>query len=597
MILGVTFAGASNTSIGSVSVTTDSRVFTLTDDHPEFNNILDMLKQNRLAEAETALDRATAVRAAAAQSKFVIDGNVVVFDGRDLPGVMAEYIIRMHNEGFDLGPLEKFTENLYQNPSFRAIKEAFLFITANKMPITEDGCFIGYRTVTEDYKDIRTRTFDNSVGAVVQEPRNLVDEDPDRTCSNGLHVCSLGYINGAGAGYGGSSNPWIIVKVNPRDVVAVPRDYNNTKLRCCEFTVIGELDKSKIKPEDKKSYREDKAVFQETDAELIAAKKFYELGQKHRKNNDARGSGNALTVASFNSVVEHFEYDAGYAGRPRTVYKDLAKTVTPVAAPAVVGNAAHARKLFNEGRYTDLINFKKEKRVSFGRLGFTVAEEQLIEQNRNVNGAPAKEVFVDSLGYVVQEKLVFDKHGYDQFGYRRSGYNRKGLNRGALGFARSTATQAPDALVLHKAPAVGTVLSDVQQRTIRVVDEHLGVNADLEDDLLDDLGADSLDTVELVMAFEEEFGIDIADDEAEKSSTVIRDIARAIADKLTPVATPTPVAVTPVTVTTVTGKSAKYNEGYADGAAASRFLPTSTGGEYWSGYCDAWAKNSNNSAR
>ena len=592
MILGVTFAGASNTSIGSVSVTTDSRVFTLTDDHPEFNNILDMLKQNRLAEAETALDRATAVRAAAAQSKFVIDGNVVVFDGRDLPGVMAEYIIRMHNEGFDLGPLEKFTENLYQNPSFRAIKEAFLFITANKMPITEDGCFIGYRTVTEDYKDIRTRTFDNSVGAVVQEPRNLVDEDPDRTCSNGLHVCSLGYINGAGAGYGGSSNPWIIVKVNPRDVVAVPRDYNNTKLRCCEFTVIGELDKSKIKPEDKKSYREDKAVFQETDAELIAAKKFYELGQKHRKNNDARGSGSALTSLSFNSNIDHNVYIAGYEGRPRPAATPVAAPA-PTVAPAVGGNAGHARKLFNEGRYTDLINFKKDKRVGFGRLGFTVAEEQLIEQNRNINGTPAKEVIVDSLGYVVQEKLVFDRHGYDQFGFRRSGLNRKGLNRGALGFAKGTATQAPDALTLHKAP-VAQKLTDVQQRVIRLIDEHLGVNADLDDDLLDDLGADSLDTVELVMAIEEEFGIEISDDEADNSSTGVGAIAAAIQARL---ATPAPVVVTPVTVTTVAGKSAKYNQGYADGVAAARFLPTEVGGEYWTGYCDAWAKNPNNTAR
>lgn len=542
MILGVTFAGASNTSIGSVSVTTDSRVFTLTDDHPDFNNILDMLKQNRLDEAEVALDRATAVRAAVAQSKFVIDGNVVVFAGRDLPTVMAEYIIRMHNEGFDLAPLEKFTENLYQNPSFRAINEAFLFITANKMPITEDGCFIGYRTVTEDYKDIRTRTFDNSVGAVVKEARNLVDENPDRTCSNGLHVCSLGYINGAGAGYGGSSNPWIIVKVNPRDVVAVPRDYNNTKLRCCEFTVIGELDKSKIKPEDKKSYREDKAVFQETDAELIAAKKFYELGQKHRKNNDARGSGSALTSASFGSVADHNVYIAGYDGLARPAATPVAAPA-PATAPVVGGNAGHARKLFNEGNFAALMAFKREKRVGFDRLGITAKEaEMVLAQPNRVGGA---------------------------------------------------VTATPVA-----APAARVVLTDVQRRVIDLINDHLCVNADLDDDLIADLGADSLDTVELVMAIEEEFGFEIADEEAEKSSTIVRDIARAVADRLAPPpVTTAPVSITPITVHTVAGKSAKYNQGYADGQAATRFLPTEVGGEYWTGYCDAWGKNPNNTAR
>ena len=57
----------------------------------------------------------------------------------------------------------------------------------------------------------------------------------------------------------------------------------------------------------------------------------------------------------------------------------------------------------------------------------------------------------------------------------------------------------------------------------KIVVEHLGVEADkvTEDaSFIDDLGADSLDIVELVMAFEEEFGVEIPDDAAEKISTV-----------------------------------------------------------------------------
>jgi acyl carrier protein len=59
----------------------------------------------------------------------------------------------------------------------------------------------------------------------------------------------------------------------------------------------------------------------------------------------------------------------------------------------------------------------------------------------------------------------------------------------------------------------------VEQRVKNIVVEHLGVEASdvtLEASFIDDLGADSLDTVELVMAFEEEFGIEIPDEEAEK---------------------------------------------------------------------------------
>ena len=66
-------------------------------------------------------------------------------------------------------------------------------------------------------------------------------------------------------------------------------------------------------------------------------------------------------------------------------------------------------------------------------------------------------------------------------------------------------------------------MSDVADRVKKIVVEHLGVEDTKVTDVasfIDDLGADSLDTVELVMAFEEEFGCEIPDDAAEKIVTV-----------------------------------------------------------------------------
>jgi len=66
-------------------------------------------------------------------------------------------------------------------------------------------------------------------------------------------------------------------------------------------------------------------------------------------------------------------------------------------------------------------------------------------------------------------------------------------------------------------------MSDVLAKVQDIVVEHLGVEADKVVEganFIDDLGADSLDTVELVMAFEEEFGVEIPDDAAEKIATV-----------------------------------------------------------------------------
>ena len=66
-------------------------------------------------------------------------------------------------------------------------------------------------------------------------------------------------------------------------------------------------------------------------------------------------------------------------------------------------------------------------------------------------------------------------------------------------------------------------MASIEERVIDLIVEQLGVSQDqvtTEASFIDDLGADSLDTVELVMAFEEEFGIDIPDEDAEKMSTV-----------------------------------------------------------------------------
>ncbi len=66
-------------------------------------------------------------------------------------------------------------------------------------------------------------------------------------------------------------------------------------------------------------------------------------------------------------------------------------------------------------------------------------------------------------------------------------------------------------------------MSDIEQRVKKIVAEQLGVAEDeikMESSFVDDLGADSLDTVELVMALEDEFEIEIPDEQAEKITTV-----------------------------------------------------------------------------
>lgn len=77
-------------------------------------------------------------------------------------------------------------------------------------------------------------------------------------------------------------------------------------------------------------------------------------------------------------------------------------------------------------------------------------------------------------------------------------------------------------------------MENIEQRVKKIVAEQLGVNeADIkiESSFVDDLGADSLDTVELVMALEEEFECEIPDEEAEKITTVKQAIDYVVANK------------------------------------------------------------------
>jgi hypothetical protein len=163
----------------------------------------------------------------------------------------------------------QFMENLMQNPSKRAVTELYGFLEKNSLPITPDGHFLAYKRVRFDYKDCHTGTMDNSVGKVVEMERNNVDDDKDRTCSTGLHFCSQSYLGH----FGGERI--VIVKINPRDVVSIPSDYNDSKGRACQYEVVDEIDKDKADEAFAKSVQATAApsasVLSDEDLKRIAA--------------------------------------------------------------------------------------------------------------------------------------------------------------------------------------------------------------------------------------------------------------------------------------------------------------------------------------
>lgn len=155
-----------------------------------------------------------------------------------IPDVLVKRLMQCVNDGFDVQPMVNFITNLYMNPSSTAVNELFLFLESTQLPITDDGHFIAYKIVGDNYKDLYSGNFDNSVGQTPSMPRNQVDDNRSNTCSRGLHFCSRGYLPHYGKSKGSRC---IIVKINPADVVSIPNDYNNAKGRCWQYEVVGEV--------------------------------------------------------------------------------------------------------------------------------------------------------------------------------------------------------------------------------------------------------------------------------------------------------------------------------------------------------------------
>jgi len=174
-----------------------------------------------------------------------IKGETMYWKGREFHNAMSTRMIQMLQDGFGVEPLVLFMENLMSNPSYRSVQELYGFLEKNNLPITPDGHFLAYKRVRDDYTDCHTGTMNNSVGKVVEMERNEVDDDQNRTCSSGLHFCSQEYLNSFGG------NRTVIVKVNPRDVVSIPVDYDNSKGRACRYEVIGEVG---VNPSDKEEF-------------------------------------------------------------------------------------------------------------------------------------------------------------------------------------------------------------------------------------------------------------------------------------------------------------------------------------------------------
>ena len=314
----------------SITVVVGGRPYTASKSNASFNELKNRIANQDFDGIEKLFNPIVAI-ASFAKGNLVVSNNQVLYKGQPVHNYVVDKIISFMREGLPHQPLLNFLENLLANPSFRAVKELYGFLEYANLPITEDGCFLAYRKVTNDYKDFYTGKFDNSVGVTVEVPRNEVDEDSNRTCSHGLHFCSQSYLSQ----YHGGDGRVVIVKINPADVVAIPADYNNTKGRCCKYLVFSDCAGYEAGSTFGALYQENPQVaFDDEgdyDSEGSASEDAgYEAGKEDAELGLVRNAQEALDDVQDGTINDEYFID-GYNDGYDDHYAEVAVAAAPVA--------------------------------------------------------------------------------------------------------------------------------------------------------------------------------------------------------------------------------------------------------------------------
>jgi hypothetical protein len=252
-----------------LTVFIDGKLCSFATDHPSHYAIRDAIDAGDEALVRELSDVRGHVKSRTL-GRVEIRDNSIFLDGREVLGRLVNRILEMVARGSAaVDGYVQFLDNLYNNPSKRAVDELWGFIEACDLPVTSDGHFLAYRSVSSDYMDGYSGSVFNKPAAMMTAeelvkygepvvagareevtvqvvdgittiscPRNMVDDDKDRTCSAGLHFCSYEYL----PSYGFGGLKVVVVKINPADVVAIPSDYNNSKGRAASYTVVSEIE-------------------------------------------------------------------------------------------------------------------------------------------------------------------------------------------------------------------------------------------------------------------------------------------------------------------------------------------------------------------
>lgn len=168
------------------------------------------------------------------------------YDDRPMANALTKHIEKMYlagGQGWE--HYVRFLANLADNPSERSKRHLFHWMEQHDVVVTEDGNLLMWKGVRDDGRSLHAGFaivdgvahehdhIPNQTGSVIEMPRERVDPERNAACSYGLHVGTKAY-----AEHFAHHNGYVVMcEVNPRDIVSVPTDSDNQKVRTCRYRV------------------------------------------------------------------------------------------------------------------------------------------------------------------------------------------------------------------------------------------------------------------------------------------------------------------------------------------------------------------------
>lgn len=218
----------------TVVIPTTGKRYLIAPDHVNYCQITAAIRADNVEALDRLYDAKKAIEAFHSGVK-VRDG-IVYYNGEPAHNLLTDRILCFMRNGYSHQFLVNFMDKLMLNTSKNSVDQLFAFLDRNGLTIHEDGDFISYKRVRNDWKDFHSGTLDYSIGKTAEVARNKVDDNPDHPCSYGIHVGTLKYVENFHYGLGHV----IYVKVNPKDAVAVPKAEAD-KMRVCRVVSLAEF--------------------------------------------------------------------------------------------------------------------------------------------------------------------------------------------------------------------------------------------------------------------------------------------------------------------------------------------------------------------